>query len=62
VVKPSKTTVPPGDSTVIQVTYNTQGRSGADKKAVTVITNDPRKSKSILWIKAMVEDPLPPAP
>jgi Protein of unknown function (DUF1573) len=57
VVQPSKTVIPPGDSTLIKVTYNTQGHSGADKKAITVITNDPRKSKSILWIKALVESP-----
>jgi hypothetical protein len=62
VVQPSKTVIPPGESTVIMVTYNTQGRSGADKKAITVITNDPRKSKSILWIKATVEKPLSPTP
>jgi len=62
VVQPSKTSIPPGDSTHIKVTYNTQGRSGADKKAITVITNDPRKSKSILWIKAFVEAPQSKAP
>ena len=62
VVQPSKTIVPPGDSTVINVTYNTQGRSGADKKAITVITNDPRKSKSILWIRALVENTQPQTP
>jgi hypothetical protein len=59
VVHPSKTVIPPGESTSIHVTYNPQGRSGADKKAVTVITNDPIRSKSILWIKALVENPLP---
>jgi hypothetical protein len=62
VVQPSKTMIPPGDSTVIKVTYNTQGHNGADKKAITVITNDPRKSKSILWIKALVEAPLSTTP
>jgi hypothetical protein len=62
VVQPSKTMIPPGDSTIIKVTYNTQGHSGADKKAITVITNDPRKSKSILWIKALVESPVSTTP
>ncbi len=54
-VQPSKTLVAPGESTVIKVQYNTQGRSGADKKAITVITNDPRRPKVILWVKAFVE-------
>jgi hypothetical protein len=62
VAQPSKTIIPPGDSTVIKVTYNTQGHSGADKKAITVITNDPRKPKSILWIKTLVEAPLSTTP
>jgi hypothetical protein len=62
VVQPTKTTIPPGDSTFIKVTYNAQGHSGANKKAITVITNDPRKSKSILWIKALVEGPVSTTP
>jgi len=55
-VQPSKTVISPGESTVIKVLFNTQGRSGADKKAITVITNDPRNSKTVLWIKAFVEN------
>lgn len=61
-VHPSKTIIPPGDSTVIKVLYNTQGRNGADKKAITVITNDPRRPKIILWIKAFVESQQSPTP
>ncbi|MBN2274676.1 MAG: DUF1573 domain-containing protein [Bacteroidales bacterium] len=56
-VQPSKTVITPGESTVIKVQYDTRGRGGADKKAVTVITNDPRRPKTILWIKAFVESP-----
>jgi hypothetical protein len=54
-VQPSKTVIAQDESTVIKVQYNTQGRNGADKKAITVITNDPRRPKVILWIKAYVE-------
>ena len=57
-VQPSKTVISPGESTMIKVVYNTQGRNGADKKAITVITNDPRRSKTTLWIKAFVESQL----
>jgi hypothetical protein len=57
VVQPSKTVIPPGDSTLIHVTYNASGHTGADKKAITVITNDPRKPKSVLWITAMIGNP-----
>jgi len=61
-VQPSKTVIPPGVSTVIKVLYNTQGRNGADKKAITVITNDPRRPKVILWIKAYVESQISATP
>jgi hypothetical protein len=54
--QPSKTIIAPGESTVIKVVFNTQGRNGSEKKAITVITNDPRQSKTILWIKAFVEN------
>jgi hypothetical protein len=61
-VQPSKTIIPPGESTVIKVLFSTQGRNGADKKAITVITNDPRRPKIILWIKAFVESQLSRTP
>jgi hypothetical protein len=53
-VEPAKTIIAPGTSTIIKATYNTTGRSGPDKKAITVITNDPRQPRTILWIKASV--------
>jgi hypothetical protein len=54
-VQPSKTVIAPGESTAISVQFDTRGRSGAEKKAITVITNDPRHPKTILWIKADVK-------
>jgi hypothetical protein len=53
-VQPSKTTVPPGDYTEIKAVFNPAGYEGSQKKAITVITNDPRKSKFILWISGTV--------
>jgi hypothetical protein len=54
-VQPAKTMIPPGDSTVIKAVFNASGREGNQKKAITVITNDPKRSKSILWINAIIQ-------
>ncbi len=56
VVQPAKNRISPGESTEIKVVYNAHGRSGADKKAITVVTNDPVRPKTYLWIKAFVEN------
>lgn len=57
-VQPAKTMIPPGDSTVIKAVFNAAGREGNQKKAITVITNDPKRSKSILWINAVIQKPI----
>lgn len=54
-VQPAKTVIAPGDTALIKVKFNPAGREGNQKKAVTVITNDPKHSKSILWIKAEIQ-------
>ncbi len=54
-VQPAKTLIAPGDTALIKVKFNPAGREGNQKKAVTVITNDPKHSKSILWIKAEIQ-------
>jgi len=56
-VQPAKTTVLPGESTEIKAVFNARGREGNQKKAITVITNDPRQTRSILWINAVVQKP-----
>jgi hypothetical protein len=56
-VQPAKTQIAPGDSTVIKAVFNTRAKNGAQKKAITVITNDPKQSRAILWISAFVETP-----
>lgn len=53
-VQPEKTTIAPGDTTVIRAVFNTAGREGNQKKAITVITNDPRQSRTVLWINAVI--------
>jgi hypothetical protein len=53
-VQPSKTTIAPGESTQIKTVFNPAGREGNQKKAITVITNDPKRSKTILWLNGIV--------
>jgi hypothetical protein len=53
-VQPSKTVITPGESTGILATFKAAGREGSQKKAITVITNDPKRSKTILWITGTV--------
>mgnify|MGYP001370511107 CR=1 FL=1 len=53
-VQPQKTVIPPGGSTSIKAVFNATGREGNQKKAITVITNDPKRSRTILWIHGIV--------
>jgi hypothetical protein len=53
-VQPATTKVAPGASTLIKAAFNTAGREGNQKKAITVITNDPKRSKTVLWINGVV--------
>jgi hypothetical protein len=53
-VQPAKTTIAPGESTQIKTVFNPVGREGNQKKAITVITNDPKRSKTILWLNGIV--------
>jgi hypothetical protein len=53
-VQPAKTVIPPGSSTTIKAIFNATGREGIQKKAITVITNDPKRSRTILWITGTV--------
>jgi hypothetical protein len=54
-VQPAKVMIPPGDSTEIKVVFNPAGKDGNQKKAVTIITNDPKRSRSLLWINAVIQ-------
>ncbi len=57
VSKPAKEVLKPGETTSIEVTFNTQGRSGLQRKTITVITNDPRQPRVLLQISANVVRP-----
>lgn len=52
---PTKTELRKGESSDIQVIFNTSGRKGSQHKTITVITNDPNKSTIVLHIQGTVE-------
>lgn len=53
-VQPEKNVIAPGESVNIKIVFNSAGKVGNQNKTVTIITNDPRKSKMILWVKGEV--------
>ncbi len=55
--QPKKTVLAPGESTTVDVTYNSHGKEGAQNQTVVVITNDPQRAKQTLTIKADVLKP-----
>lgn len=52
--KPDKNQLKPGESTKIDVTFNSKGRNGYQEKQVRVSTNDPDNKEIILTIKCNV--------
>lgn len=53
-VQPEKNIIAPGESVNIKTVFNSAGKLGNQNKTVTIITNDPNKSKMILWVKGEV--------
>lgn len=53
-VQPEKKVIAPGESVNIKTVFNSAGKLGNQNKTVTIITNDPKKSKLILWVKGEV--------
>ncbi len=52
--QPKKMVLAPGESTTIEVTYNSHGKEGKQSQTVTVISNDPQRAKQTLKIDADV--------
>jgi hypothetical protein len=48
--------IKPGASSSIKALFNSEGKYGPQNKAITVITNDPKNSKIMLWMKGTIED------
>jgi hypothetical protein len=53
-VQPDKQVISPGESVNIKTVFNSAGKVGSQNKTVTIITNDPKHSKMILWVKGEV--------
>ncbi len=53
--KPLKTTLKPGETSSIKVTFNSKGRRGVQQKSVTIFSNDPSKPTQRITIKAKIE-------
>jgi hypothetical protein len=52
---PEKSTLKPGESTNLHVTFNSAGKSGPQTKTVTVTTNDPANSSAMITITGKVD-------
>ena len=52
---PEKMVIKPGESSHITVTFNSRGQKGRQNKTITIITNDPNQSTTILRIVGTVE-------
>ena len=55
VSKPEKSTLQPGESSVIKVSFNSAGRRGIQQKSISVFSNDPANPTQRITIKARVE-------
>lgn len=53
-VTPEKNVIGPGESVEIKTIFSSAGKVGNQNKTITIITNDPQKSKLILWVKGEV--------
>lgn len=52
---PEKTTIKPGESSKIDINFDTKGRTGQQFKSITVITNDPNNPEVMLQVKGNLE-------
>lgn len=53
-VSPVDNIIKPGQNTTMKVVFNSAGKVGQQNKTITVISNDPKQSRSILWVKGTV--------
>jgi len=52
----SEKIIPPGGTGRIKTTFNSASQRGTQTKTITVISNDPKNPKTILWIRGEVVD------
>lgn len=53
-VTPADEIIKAGMNTSLKVVFNSAGRIGNQNKTITIISNDPKKSRTILWVKGNV--------
>ncbi len=53
-VKPAQEMIPAGESTTMKVIFDSRGKVGKQNKTITVISNDPKHPRTILWVKGNV--------
>jgi hypothetical protein len=53
-VKPKGNVIKPGNASSIMAEFDSEGKNGYQNKTITVITNDPKNSEIILWIKGEI--------
>ncbi len=53
-VSPKDRVIAAGGSTTMKVIFNSAGKVGKQNKTITIISNDPAHSRSILWVKGTV--------
>lgn len=53
-VSPVDDVIKPGATTTMKVIFNSAGKVGKQNKTITIISNDPQKSRTILWVKGDV--------
>jgi hypothetical protein len=56
VVSPAKKIISPNERVPVKVIFDSAGKRGRQNKAITVITNDPKKPTSILRVSANVNE------
>lgn len=52
---PEKMVLKPGETSHITVTFNSRGQRGNQNRAITVITNDPKESSTVLRVRGRVD-------
>lgn len=53
--KPEKKVVKSGESSKIDIVFNTHGKTGQQSKTINVVTNDPENSEIVLEVKGIIE-------
>jgi hypothetical protein len=56
IVSPAKKVVGPNESVPVKVIFDSKGKRGRQNKAITVITNDPKRPTSILRVSTNVNE------